>query len=101
MIAIEKYLYECVIFRFAIADLQPLSKRRPLWIQAVHKDFLSFDMKQIQFQSNLLVDNATSMTITSENIEDKLDFHLIDYISNNSTRIPRAELRSSNVEMIK
>jgi hypothetical protein len=65
-------------FRFPIADLQPLNKRRPWWIQAVHKEILTFDLKQIHFQSDFDKDEATALTVTSESIQGKflLDFSI-------------------------
>ena len=58
--------------RFPVADLQAPSKRRPWWIQCVHKEILSFDAKQVQFQSNILPDQATSLTVTSDDIQGSL-----------------------------
>lgn len=55
--------------RFPIADLQPLSKRRPWWMQAIHKELLVFDLKQVQFQSDFLSEESNSLTVTSEAIQ--------------------------------
>jgi hypothetical protein len=100
------------IFRFPIADLQPLSKRRPWWIQAVHKEILIFDFKQMNFQSDFLTNEATSLAITSEAIQGKL-YHkktffgnifvdLVYYMANNnSDRSHIAQISSSNGEIIK
>jgi hypothetical protein len=50
-------------------DLQPLNKRRPWWIQAVHKEILTFDLKQVHFQSDFDNDEITILTVTSESIQ--------------------------------
>lgn len=55
--------------RFPIADLQPLNQRRPWWIQALHKEILTFDLKQIHFQSDIDSDQAKELLITSESIQ--------------------------------
>jgi len=60
------------LFRFPIADLQPLNKRRPWWIQAVHKEILIFDLKQVHFQSNFDSNETTTLTVTSESIQGEL-----------------------------
>ncbi|CAF4183246.1 unnamed protein product, partial [Rotaria sp. Silwood2] len=81
--------------RFPIADLQPLNKRRPWWIQGVHKEILTLDLKQIYFQSNFNNDEATTLTITSESIQ-------VYYMNNiNSERSHIGQLSSSNGEIIK
>ena len=56
-------------FRFPVADLQPLNKRRPWWIQALHKEILTFDLKQIHFQSDIDSEQAKELLITSESIQ--------------------------------
>ncbi|CAF0936928.1 unnamed protein product [Adineta steineri] len=86
----------CILnLRFPIADLQPLSKRRPWWIQAIHKEILTFDLKQVNFQSDFDIDETTTLTITSESIQ----VYFMDNI--NSERSHIAQLSSSNGEIIK
>ncbi|UJR38243.1 hypothetical protein I4U23_030916 [Adineta vaga] len=86
----------CILnLRFPIADLQPLSKRRPWWIQAVHKEILTFDLKQVQFQSDFDTDEANALTITSESIQ------VYFMTSIDSERSHIAQLSSSNGENIK
>ncbi|CAF3441805.1 unnamed protein product [Rotaria sp. Silwood1] len=81
--------------RFPIADLQPLNKRRPWWIQGVHKEILILDFKQIHFQSNFDHEEATTLTIISESIQ-------VYYMNNiNSERSHIGQLSSSNGENIK
>ncbi|CAF3761845.1 unnamed protein product [Rotaria sordida] len=86
----------CILnLRFPIADLQPLNKRRPWWIQGVHKEILILDFKQIHFQSNFNNDESTALTITSESIQ-------VYYMTNiNSERSHIGQLSSSNGEVIK
>ena len=60
---------DLVCCRFPVADLQPLNKRRPWWVQAVHKEILAFDLKQVHFQSDFDGDEATTLTVTSEAIQ--------------------------------
>ena len=62
--------------RFPIADLQPLNQRRPWWIQALHKEILTFDLKQIHFQSDIDSDQAKELLITSESIQGSFDLLL-------------------------
>lgn len=63
--------------RFPIADLQPLNKRRPWWIQALHKEILTFDLKQIHFQSDIDSDQAKELLITSESIQGSSDLFIL------------------------
>ena len=58
-----------MICRFPIADLRPANERRAWWIQAVHKEILTFDMKQMHFQSDFDGDETTKLTVTSESIQ--------------------------------
>ncbi len=67
-IPIQIFLFN-IFLRFPIADLQPASKRRPWWIQAIHKEILIFDLKQVHFQSDFDSDEATALTITTESIQ--------------------------------
>jgi hypothetical protein len=82
------------LFRFPIADLQPLNKRRPWWIQAVHKEILIFDLKQVHFESDFDSDETTTLTATSESIQ-------VHYHNDNSEQSHIAQLSSSNGEVIK
>ncbi len=83
-----------MIFRFPIPDLQPLDKRRPWWIQAVHKEILTFDLKQVHFQSDFDSDETTTLTLTNESIQ-------VYYHNDNSEESHIAQLSSSNGEIIK
>ncbi|CAF1606489.1 unnamed protein product, partial [Adineta ricciae] len=86
----------CILnVRFPIADLQPLNKRRPWWIQAVHKEILTFDLKQVQFQSDFDLDEATVLTINTEAIQ----VYFMTSIYSERSHI--AQLSSSNGENIK
>ncbi|CAF3407371.1 unnamed protein product [Rotaria socialis] len=86
----------CILnLRFPIADLQPLNKRRPWWIQCVQKEILVFDLKQVQFQSNFDNNESTTLTTTSDSIQ-------VYYMNNSDAeRSQIAQLSSSNGKVIK
>ena len=100
-------------FRFPVADLQPLNKRRPWWIQALHKEILTFDLKQIHFQSDIDSEQAKELLVTSESIQGQYSFFLpikpktrlflasVFYHNHLSEQAHIAQLSSSNGEVIK
>ena len=96
-------------------DLQPLSERRPWWFQAVQNEMMTFDLKQVRFQSDFDNDSPTRLTLTGESIQGKIfmkilfthffNSHfscLVYYMKNDhSERSHIAQLSSSNGELIK
>ncbi|CAF0882237.1 unnamed protein product [Didymodactylos carnosus] len=85
--------------RFPIPDLQPLIKRRPWWIQTIHKELLCFDLKQLHFKSNILLNEKTEnnkFEITSECIQ---VYFMTDIESNERMHI--AQVECGNGEIIK
>ncbi|CAF0862579.1 unnamed protein product [Didymodactylos carnosus] len=84
--------------RFPVPDLQPLLKRRPWWIQTVHKDLLSFELKKLHFKSDILLDETAEnkFEVTAESVQ----VYYLDGIES-SERLHIAQVECANDEIIK